>query len=292
MIINIENEFLTAEVNTFGAELYSLKSKKTETEYLWQGNPEYWKSRSTVLFPICGRLFEGKYVYNGKEYEMPLHGIAKLFEFKAEKVSENQAVFTLTANEETLGYYPFDFEFSVSYVLKKNIIEVSYKVKNNGEVEMPFSYGAHPGFNVPFNSDGNFEDYYVEFTKDCMDRLIMSERCLYLNKTEKYPLNDKKMHLKHNLFDDDAIFLVSNTDKVALKSSKHDNYVEVFYKNMTCVGFWHKPKTDAPFVCIEPWHGIPADDGVTDDFMTKRNILKLKSKDAYLTSYEIKISEK
>ena len=90
MIIKIENEFLTAEINEFGAELYSLKGKKTDTEYLWQGNPEFWKSRSTVLFPICGRLYEGKYIFNEKEYEMPLHGIAKLFNFESEKVSPIQ----------------------------------------------------------------------------------------------------------------------------------------------------------------------------------------------------------
>ncbi len=292
MMVKIENELLTAEINSFGAELFSLKTKKTGTEYLWQGNPEFWKSRSTVLFPICGRLFEGKYIYNGKEYEMPLHGIAKLFEFKSEKPCENQAVFTLKASEETLTYYPFDFEFSVIYTLNDNAIEVGYNIKNNGDCDMPFSYGAHPGFNVPFNNDGTFEDYYIEFTKDSMERFVMSERCLFLNQTEKFPLEDKKLQLKHSLFDDDAIFLATDSDKVVLKSSKHNNSIEVSYKDMTCLGLWHKPKTEAPYVCIEPWHGIPADDGKTDDLMTKRNSMLLKAKGTYETSYQIKIFEK
>ncbi len=292
MMIKIENEFLTAEINEFGAELFSLKGKKTGTEYLWQGNPEYWKSRSTVLFPICGRLFEGKYIFNGVEYEMPLHGIAKLFNFTSEKVSESKAVFTLKSNEETLSYYPFDFEFSLIYTLDKDVLTVGYKVKNNSSDVMPFSYGAHPGFNVPFNNDGVFEDYYVEFTKENMERLVMTERCLFDAKTEKFPLKDKKMPLKHNLFDNDAIFLISHTDKVALKSLKHENFIELSYQDMTCLGFWHKPKTDAPYVCIEPWHGIPADDGKTDNLMTKRNTLLLDSNKVYETSYKIRVFEK
>ena len=78
----IENEFLTVDVNENGAELWSIKSKKTGIEYLWQGNAEYWKGRAPILFPICGRLFEGKYFYDGKEYAMPIHGIAKLFCFE------------------------------------------------------------------------------------------------------------------------------------------------------------------------------------------------------------------
>ena len=292
MIVKIENEFLTAEINEFGAELFSLKGKKTGTEYLWQGNPEYWKSRSTVLFPICGRLYEGKYIFNEKEYEMPLHGIAKLFNFESEKVSQTKAIFTLKANQETFGYYPFDFEFSVIYTLNKDVLDIAYRVKNNGNNQMPFSYGAHPGFNIPFNNNGSFEDYYVEFTKESMERLVMTERCLFSGETEKFALNDKKMNLKHNLFDNDAIFLVSDTDKIVLKSKNDENFIEVSYKDMTCVGFWHKPKTDAPYVCIEPWHGIPADDGKTDDLMTKRNILLLKGKDVYENSYQIRIYEK
>ena len=95
MIRKIENEYLSIEINEKGAELYSIKSKSTGIEYLWQGNPEFWGGRSTVLFPICGRLFGGKYTYNGVEYEMPIHGIAKLFDFTVNNFSDNSIEFVL-----------------------------------------------------------------------------------------------------------------------------------------------------------------------------------------------------
>ena len=63
MIQTIENEFLIVQINDTGAELVSLKSKKTGIEYLWQGDAKYWKGRSPVLFPICGRLYKGKYTF-------------------------------------------------------------------------------------------------------------------------------------------------------------------------------------------------------------------------------------
>ena len=93
MIRKIENDCLSVEINEKGAELFSIKSKKTGIEYLWQGNPEFWKDRATILFPICGRLFGGKYTYNGVEYEMPIHGIAKLFEFNAKSLSNTEIEF-------------------------------------------------------------------------------------------------------------------------------------------------------------------------------------------------------
>ena len=60
---------------------------------------------------------------------------------------------------------------------------------------------------------------------------------------------------------------------------------------MTCLGLWHKPRTDAPYVCIEPWHGVPADDGKIDDLQTKRQMIVLSKKDCYTNSYQIQIND-
>lgn len=291
MIKRIENEYLIVEINETGAELYSIKSKKTGIEYLWQGNPEYWKGRSPVLFPICGRLFQGKYVYQGKEYEMPIHGIAKRAEFYSDKISDDEIIFTLTSDEDTKKQYPFDFEFQLKYKLNGNALETTYRVKNNGDKIMPFSFGAHPAFNVPFKSNEKFEDYYIEFDKDVFDKIIFSDKGLYAGKTEKYYLNGKKLELKHSLFDDDVFFVISD-GKVELKSKTNDNILELAFNDMTCLGVWQVPQTDAPFVCIEPWHGLPADDGKMDDLSTKRQMLKLEPSRAYSNTYVIKIIEK
>ena len=291
MTVKIQNQFLVAEINSFGAELYSLKSKKTGFEYLWQGNPEFWKNRATVLFPICGRLFGGKYYYQGKEYEMPLHGIAKLYDFDYKVLAENQVELTLKANEQTKESYPFDFELKMTYTLIDNVVRTSFNVKNNGQTTMPFSYGGHPGFNLPLSSDEAFEDYYVEFSKDSLERIVFSDTCFRTEDVEVLKLDDKKLHLKHNLFDNDALFFKTETDKVLLTSKSKKASVEVSYKDMTCLGLWHKPKTEAPYVCIEPWHGVPSDDGKVDDFSTKKQMIELKSNDTFENHFDIKIIE-
>ena len=51
MIYSIENKILKATVDTSGAQLQSIYSKATETEYLWQGDPAYWAGRAYNLFP-------------------------------------------------------------------------------------------------------------------------------------------------------------------------------------------------------------------------------------------------
>ena len=55
-MIVLENEGFRVEINSFGAELTSFRSKTTGTEYVWGGDPAAWKRHAPVLFPIVGRL--------------------------------------------------------------------------------------------------------------------------------------------------------------------------------------------------------------------------------------------
>ena len=71
----LQNASITAKVESYGAELRSVV--KGGCEYLWQGDPAYWAGQAPILFPICGRLVEGKYTFEGKTYEMTLHGFAR-----------------------------------------------------------------------------------------------------------------------------------------------------------------------------------------------------------------------
>ena len=58
MIYTIENEYLSVSVEDIGAQLKSIYHKKSETEFLWQGDPKYWKGRAYNLFPIVCRLYD------------------------------------------------------------------------------------------------------------------------------------------------------------------------------------------------------------------------------------------
>ena len=111
MIYTIKNEYLTVDINSLGAELWSVKSADG-CEYIWQGDPEFWSGRAPIMFPICGRLFEGKYTYLGKEYTMPNHGIARSSEFSLLKQTDNEITLSLVADDKTKESYPFDFIFN------------------------------------------------------------------------------------------------------------------------------------------------------------------------------------
>ena len=68
MRVVLKNEQLTAEIDTHGAEIKSIK--RGDREYMWCADPKFWGRTSPVLFPFVGAVADGKYRYEGKEYPM------------------------------------------------------------------------------------------------------------------------------------------------------------------------------------------------------------------------------
>ena len=291
MLYNIENEFIKVEISDVGAELMSIQLKEDNTEYLWQGNAEYWNGRAYNLFPICGRLTEGKYVYNNQTYEMNLHGFTRKSVLTMIDQTPTSISFQLKANENTRKMYPFDFDLTITYTLDKTSVQTKFTVKNNGKTDMPLAVGGHPGFNVPLGGMGKFEDYYLEFACEApVKEIVMSPTCYTTRETKPFQLEKGKiLPLKHNLFDNDAILLQDMCRKITLKSNVSKKSVTLEYPDLQYLGIWHKPHSDAPYVCIEPWSSVPAYDGEIDDLATKRDMVHLPAGSTYENAFTITI---
>ncbi len=292
MIYSIENKILKATVDTSGAQLQSIYSKATETEYLWQGDPAYWAGRAYNLFPTIGRMYKNTYTYDGNEYSLRCHGIARYRAFQLTDRTATKLTFRLTEDEDSLKEYPFKFEFFIRYELKEATLEISFIVKNTAEKELIFALGGHPGFNVPFGN-GAFEDYYLEFSEKTKVLFhTLSESKFMTGEKLPLPLTEGvRLPLRHELFDNDAAILGNTCREISLKSKADPRYITVKYPDFRYLGVWHTPETDAPFVCIEPWSALPATDGVITDLSAKEDMTRLAPGKTYKTLWSIEIHE-
>ncbi len=290
-LYTIENQDIKVTITDQGAEMISLIGKADGTEYLWQGDPTYWTGHAYNLFPICGRLTEGKYTYRGNTYEMNLHGFFRKSHVDVYEVGTDRLSFRMVDSETTRAIYPFGFDFILTYTLVENTVVTTFDIANTGDNELIFAVGGHPGFNLPMGGEGAFEDCYIEFDEPCQPRqLSMSETCYYLNDSTPFALQDNvRLSLRHDLFDHDAIFLRDAAEGVTIKSTKSDKFVHLSYPDMKFVGLWHAPKTEAPYMCIEPWTSVPAMDGVVDDFETKAEMNRLAPGESYTNSFSITV---
>ena len=289
----IENDRLKVTVDSVGCEIVSIIGKTDGCEYLWGGNPEFWSQHAPTMFPICGRLNEGKYTYRGREYEMNLHGFARHAEFTIAEKTPTSVAMTLTDSEEIFAQYPFRFAFTIRHTLDGDTIHTDYTVENRSGAPMPYALGGHPGFNLPLGGAGRFEDSYVEFDEPAPARaLVLTERCLMTDDTVPFALeNGTTRALSHDLFDHDAIFLVDMAKGVTLRSHVSPKFVRLTYADMKYLGLWHKPRTEAPYMCIEPWTSVPAYDGKTDDLETKRDLAHLPAGETAHAGYTITIGQ-
>jgi len=274
-MITLENEYLKVGLAAKGAELQRLFSKETKLDYLWNGDDKYWAKHSPVLFPIVGALKNDSFTYQNETYHLPRHGFARDQVFDHHKISDTEAVFTLTQSEESLKVYPFHFELRLKYQLIDRKLNLTYEVINTGESELLFSIGAHPAFAVPNAPNTDYTDYYLAFNADKKLTYWKLDNGLIAKETGNIHLNGHKLNLKHELFYNDAlVFKTMQSNCISLLNTKNDYGLHFHFDDFPFFGIW--AATDAPFVCLEPWCGVA--DGVAHDqeLAHKEGIIKLE----------------
>lgn len=277
MNYTLENSQLKITARSQGGEITSIESKADGTQYLWNGNPEYWKYHAPILFPIVGKVNNSKYRVEGKEYELPQHGLARVSEFNMIDKKDNEITFELKYSDETLNVYPYKFSLKSNYLLEDNTVKVTYTVENVDDRTIYFSIGSHPAFMCPIESSEKLTDCYIEFEKEeDSERIALNSQGYLSHNREKCLENTNELKLYKELFKDDAlVFDDLKSNKMAIKSIKSEKCLEVDFTGFPCMGIW-APKDGAPFVCIEPWFGHADYEDFNGEFKEKEGILSLK----------------
>ena len=291
MLYSLENDKLCVQVRSYGAELRSIKERADETEYLWDGNPQWWKYSSPVLFPIVGKLQDGKYRVNGNEFELPGHGFGRISEYQLVERRQDYIEFALKWSEESLASYPWKFQLNVAYALKDKTVEVIWKVQNLDDKEMVYSIGAHTAFRCPLVQGEEFSDYYLKFNQE-EDNLNMplNSKGQFLKAQGETHLQGQQLDLNYEMFAGDALaYKGLKSDVVSICSHKSDKKVSMEAKDFPFWGFWTPAQSGAPFLCLEPWQGHADYEGYDGEFAEREGSLKLASGETQKFHYTIRI---
>ncbi len=286
----IKNELLKVVINPVGAELWSIQDS-AGNEYLWQGDENIWKSKAPNLFPYIARLTDGRYTLDGKTYEMERHGFIRGSYLSAEQSSDDCVTFILEQNEDTKKQYPYDFKYSIVYKLVEDRLDITYVVENHSDKTMYFGVGGHPGFNIPFDKGTSFDDYYIEFEEGCSPKKIGFSETSFVNGIEEdYKLlDDRRLNLEHSLFENDVVLLKDMSKSLTIKSDRTNKSIKIDYPDFNYVGFWHMAKTEAPYLCVEPWTSLPSRQDVVEDLAKQDNLVSLAPRGVYSNCWSITI---
>ncbi len=281
----------TGIVRTLGGELVSFVNNGTE--YVWQGIEEHWNGQAPILFPVCCKAKDDKIAFNCIEYPMPKHGIARKREFEPVYISKDKVILEQRATEETLKMFPFYYSLKAEYYVNDAGFSVKFTVKNMDKNEMTFCIGGHPGFNVPLTEeDGAFEDYtlYFENAEGCTVSLTKDG---YMDKS--VPKVDRlngtnELPLVYSDYDNDALIVENLPVKsVKLLSRKSGKGFMFNFEGFNALGLWTPIKKNSPFICLEPWNGLPADVDETTDAKSKKYSITLAPGDEYTVGYSVEL---
>ncbi len=291
MLYSLENDFIRITVDSHGAELRSLTEKKDDTEYLWNGDPSWWKYTSPVLFPIVGKVINNTYTVNGEQYELPQHGLARTEEFQLESKTAESISFSLHWSTSSLDVYPYKFILRIAYRLDGNKVAVHWTVENDDDQTMYFNIGAHPALLCPIVQSDTIEDCYLLFNQEEHVYKLGITPDVFLTKDRIFSFEGTELPLSFDWFKNGvAIYdaLASNT--ISICSRTNDKKISLTAKGFPFWGLWMPERGGSPFLCIEPWFGHTDYADFTGDFSTKEDIQVLAPKSSFEATYSLDIT--
>ncbi len=286
----LRNGILTVEVNSHGAELQSIE--KNGTEYLWQGDKEYWGRRSPVLFPIVGSVWEGRYRIDGKEYLLGQHGFARDMDFTLVSASDTEVRYRLESSEQTKEKYPYDFCLEIAYRIHGSCLDVIWEVKNPSEEEVWFQIGAHPAFFYPDYDARNPGRGSMTFDRNDIECIrIKGKGCVDAQTKWPLDLSDGRLKLEKDTFDaiDTIMIQDSQISRVNMFREDGSPWLSLSF-DAPVVGIWSPPGKNAPFICIEPWYGRCDRYGYEGDYRHKDWMNRIAAGETFSAMYTIEIA--
>ncbi len=166
--ITISNHIFSAKINLFqGGRLQILKAGKMTI--IGEPFPYENSYAGALMFPFCGRITNGLYSFDGKNYQLDindkannasLHGLIynKIFQLK----SKTESSVNLTHTSDRQESFPFKYEIELLYELHENSFSLRAKVTNKDEKSFPFALGWHPYF---YSKDLYKSELYFESSR-------------------------------------------------------------------------------------------------------------------------------
>lgn len=276
-------------IDSHGGELVSFRDS-SGLEYIWSGDPAFWSGRNPLLFPIVGNLKNGEVSIQGRTYRMSRHGFARDNEFTLLEKTDDSITLELRENRATLECYPFPFSLQVCHRVMNDRFSTTYRVENTGGLPMPFCIGAHTAFRCPLRAGERFEDYAVVFDspQTASMRLLSSDGLLtelrepVLEGQDSFPLDRSVFSRVDTMIFDDL-----SVKAVSLLNLETGHGVRMEFSGFPMLAFWTKGDTDAPFICMEPWHGCAALTDETGNFTDKPGCIVLSAGESKTFSYTV-----
>lgn len=161
-----------------------------------EGRPS--RSGMPIMFPFAGRIKDGKYTFEGRDYTIShdgahgpnaIHGFVFTRRWRVTDYAANRVAGEFQGSidaPETLDQWPSDYRIQVAYTVSESTLTTHITISNPGKGVLPFTFGLHPYFRVPLGK-GDAEQTSV--TVPAGEYWVLSET---LPTGERLPVNESR----------------------------------------------------------------------------------------------------
>ncbi|MCG6156606.1 aldose 1-epimerase [Rubinisphaera margarita] len=136
-----------------------------------EGNVKPSRCGIPILFPFPNRIAEGKFTWDGKEYQLPtpkpgahyIHGFCLDRPWRVIEQTENSVTgeFQLSKDApDRLELWPADFIIRCTYLVRGNALKSQFSFTNPDDKPLPWGFGTHAYFRIPL-TDGSSTEHIV-----------------------------------------------------------------------------------------------------------------------------------
>ena len=285
----IENSFFKVEIDLHGGTLGSVYDKQAGKELLWQGAADSWKNKDVVIFPFIARLENKTFAWEGREYTLDNHGLARYDDFEVFRRSPNSLVLLYESDAKTLARYPFEFALYVTYTLKLRSLSVAMRVENRGKTPMYFGAGFHPAYAVDCTRGTDSDDIsgntLVFDGKQKLTRYVLDENGAFIVGTEKCEMGE--LALSKRIFREAKTLIYGGVKGDITLYEKSGGGITYDMCGAPYIAVWSH-ESRGGYVCVEPWWGLPDFAGADKDISRKTGINKLEAQEVFECGYKVK----
>ena len=230
-LIAPNNGGMVAQLTIDGTDILMLNESAIDLTPMGAGG-------SPVMFPFPSKTKDDRYIHNGREYQMPMHGLMKNATFALRSRSENTVVLWCDgSSSQKEANYPFDYELEIEYKVSGNSLFTTANVTNKSDSPLPHYLGWHPFFKATDKPSLKFDHsmtvHYNYF--DCKDEPSIYDMDLSERWDNVFHTPEKK-----------EFTLVNKVDGYKARYVLDDAH------NVLVVCSWIEGA-----VCLEPWCGLP-----------------------------------
>jgi putative aldose 1-epimerase len=309
-MLTIHNAHLKASISTLGAEMHALTVIDSGRSIIWHGDETFWRGHSPILFPLVGSAWNGTLRHEGREYHLPKHGIVRQREWHVVEHRSDSVTLAIENLPEDLEQFPWPFRLEVTYSLHHRTLHVDFNVKNlSTRSTMWFQIGGHPSIMLPtpLRAEGDQLTQEVNpFSLVPSPASVNNKPVGYL-RFEGTPhsllrastqgcTEPQRVHIPWNKDAATSKALASNHHFNALVPLTIDTFAHealIFDQHqVTAIHVldakeqriarvvssapawlvWAPTNLPSPFICCEPWYGLPDQQGFLGDWQDRPHV--------------------